>query len=645
MLPAIDPEGGLVLALVRGLSVAAVLSVFGTLVFRTAVMVRVFPGMAGGTADVVKAGLVRLAWLGIGVNLAATLAWLVLQSADMAGATSVGQALSAVRVVLSGTWFGHLVALQIVFVVAVALVIGRRDRPGRQRAGCVLCGLATALQAGHGHAAAMASGSGLLLASEVVHLLAAGAWLGGLAPLLLVVAAASPRDGAMAARWFTPLGKLCLVAVVATALAQGWVLVASLPGLVGTGYGWMVLVKTALFGVLFAFAWANRYRFAPALMRGDGVAARRVLLRSLGVQAGFGVAVVLAAAVLGSLAPAMHVPAVWPFAERPSLAAVREDAELRHEVLAAALALGGAAVLAAGAVLVRGRLRWAALAAAGGIAWLAVPHLDLLLVPAYPTSFQRSPTGFSAQAIVAGAGLYPGQCAGCHGAEGHGDGPAASGLGVPPADLTAAHLWMHEDGEMFWWLAHGIEAPGGGVAMPGFSQVLSAEQVWALIDYVRAHNAGLVVHEAGVWSPPVQAPDFALRCQDAGVRTLADLRGGFVRVVLGGALPPGSGASGAAQAEGATTVLATADPAAVPAPGVCVAADATLAAAYGIVTGVAAAELAGVQVLVDGSGWLRAVQPAGSGWDDAGRLAATIRQLQSAPVAPEVGDESARMRM
>ncbi len=626
-LGALAPEGGMALAVARALSVAGLLSVFGTLLFGVAVAPRAFARMPEA-AEAVGLRLAPLCRLGLGVQLVGTLAWLVLQSADMAGTEGAGAALAAVPVVLADTAFGHLVAAQLAGIGVVALAAAGRGGVGRRRVACGLAGVAVALQAGHGHAAAMQTGSGVLMVGGVVHLLAAGAWLGGLLPLGVAVAVAPPRGGAMAARWFTPLGKLCVVAVAASAAVQGWVLVGSVPGLVGTGYGWMVLVKLALFGVLLGFAVANRYRFAPALLRGDDGGARAVLLRSLGAQAGVGAAVLLAAAVLGSLPPSMHVAPVWPFAWQPSLDAVREDEGLRDEVLGAGLALLGAAVLAGGAVALRGWARRGALAAAAGIVMLAVPHLDLLFVPAFPTSFQRSPTGFAARSIAQGAALYPGQCAGCHGAQGHGDGPAAAGLAVPPADLTAAHLWMHADGALFWWLSHGIEGPEGGMAMPGFASVLSAEERWALIDYVRAHNAGLVVREAGVWSPPLRAPGFAVACEDAGKRSLADLRGGFVRVVLGTA----------AAAPGVVTVLATADPAARPGPGVCVAADAAVAEAYGIVSG------GGAQVLLDGAGWLRAVQGADGGWDDPARLAATIRQLGASPVtAGEDGD--ARMRM
>ncbi|MEJ0048599.1 MAG: CopD family protein [Rhodospirillales bacterium] len=95
---------------------------------------------------------------------------------------------------------------------------------------------------------------------------------------------APPLAGAIAARWFSPLGKLCIAALSLSAAYQGWVLVASIPGLVGTAYGWVVLGKIVLFGVLLGFAAANRYRFAPALLRADPPAAKRVLVRSILVQ-------------------------------------------------------------------------------------------------------------------------------------------------------------------------------------------------------------------------------------------------------------------------------------------------------------------------------------------------------------------------
>ena len=618
-------DGGLVLASARGVWVAALLSVFGTLAFRVFVVPRTVGQMPPAVAARVQHRLLVLTQLGVAAALLANLAWLGLQSADMSDAVSLSRALAAVPSVVADTDFGHVIVLQLLAMLALAIVVRRGDG-ARQRIALGLAGLALLLQAGHSHAASMYPGPSLLLASDAVHLLGAGAWLGGLVPLLLVVRDAPPKAGALAARWFSPLGQLCLVALTASAVFQGWVLVDSVPGLVGTAYGWMVLVKLGLFGVLFGFAVVNRYRLAPALLHRDPATAKQALVSSIAVQTGFGLAIVAAAAVLSSLPPAMHEQPVWPFPKMFTLATIGEDPDFRNEVLGALLALAGAATLLVIAALLRRAARWAAVLAAIAIAWFAVPHLDLLFVPAYPTSFYHSPTVFDASSIAQGAVLFPDHCAMCHGAGGRGDGPAAQGLPVPPADLTAAHLWMHSDGELFWWLGHGIEAPEGGLAMPGFAAILSEDDRWHLIDYIRAHNAGVEFHTSGTWSPPVRAPGFQARCEHDRTVSLADLRGGFVRLVIGTAPP-------AAEA-GVTSILATSDPAARPSPGVCMADDQDLPRAYAIVSGLTEAGLPGAEFLIDGDGWLRAVQPAtsGPGWNDPAVLEGDVRRLAAHPV-------------
>ena len=638
--PSFDLEGGLPIALARGVTVAATFSVFGALVFAVAVLPRCAGKMPDATADAIRRSLHRLTLASLAVGLLALTAWLWRQTAIMVDATQPAETLAALPDVLTGTRFGHTLLAQAAALAATGLALGRGRRPFRWRAATGVALVATLLQAGHSHALAMDKGPSLLLLSDGLHLLGAAAWLGQLVPLWLAVRMAPPRAGAMAARWFSPIGKLCLCLIAGSAMVQAWVLVGSVPGLVGTAYGWVVCLKLALFGTLFGFALLNRYRFAPALFGATPELARRTLLRSLALQTGAGLAVLAAAAVLSNLQPAMHMQPVWPFSEQFSLDTVREDADFRNEVIGAGLALAGAAVLMIVAVLLRHWARGLAVAGAAGVAWLAIPHFDLLFVPAYPTSFYRSPTGFAATAIVRGAALFPAQCAACHGAEGRGDGPAAHGLPVPPADLTAGHLWMHADGELFWWLTHGIDSPeGDGLAMPGFGDRLSEEERWDLIDYIRAHNAGLVVHATGAWSPPLQAPGLEANCADGGTPSLADLRGLWVRLVIGGPAPAAS--------DRVVTILATAEPGAHPARGLCVAPDASVPAAYAVVSGLPDAALGGAQFLIDPAGWLRAVQPAGAapGWNDPVTLAAAIRDLAAHPVAAEAGDDHSGMMM
>jgi putative copper export protein/mono/diheme cytochrome c family protein len=621
MLPPFDLQGGPSLAGARDIAVSALLSAFGTLTFRVLVAPRALAKMPYDTAHKIKRVLLLVTQLSILASILGFCVWLFLQAAYMADAGSISESLSAIPTVLTKTVFGHVIACQLATLVLLALVTGLHDRDMRQKAALGVAIVAVFLQAGHSHALSMYGGLSFLLVCDVAHLLGAGAWLGGLLPLLLLVKLAPPPAGGAAARWFSPLGQCCIVALLASAAFQGWVLVGSIPGLIGTAYGYLVLVKIALFGVLFAFAVANRYRFAPALLRENPDAAKKILIRSMTVQTGFAIAILIAAVVLSELPPAMHEQALWPFAQQISLAAVREDPDFQREVIEAAAALGTGMILLCVTLVLR-RFRLPALALALIIAWFAIPHFDVLLAQAYPTSFYHSPTGFTSAAIADGSTIYAQNCVMCHGATGHGDGPAAKTLPVPPADLTAAHLWMHSDGELFWWLTHGMEAPEGGLAMPAFAGILDDTQRWDAIDYIRAHNAGNSQHETGMWPHPIQAPALGAQCAGTSI-TLADLRGKFVRLVIG-QVPAD------ADAPGVTTIVANFGDAAAP-PNVCISRDETVAAAYAIVAGLDPHAMTGTQFLIDDQGWLRAVQTpqTSPGWNDAKMLQAEITTLHS----------------
>ncbi len=536
------------------------------------------------------------------------LLWLALEARAM----SSGEILGAIPPVVMDTGFGHVLTAQFALLVLTAIAPVRF---------AILPALAAlAAQAGHSHAYAMSGIASQLFGSELLHLLAAGTWLGGLIPLLLAIRLA-PKAGAVAARRFSPVGIASVAMLAATALFQGSVLVGSLPALIGTAYGWAVLGKLTLFAALVLCAALNRTRYTAACVAGRP----RMLVRTVGIETALGLAVILVAATLSGLEPGMHMQPVWPFTWRPSLEAATEDADIRREVIAAALALGGALLLLAAAFLLRSWRRWGAAVAALAIAWLAAPHLGPLLVDAFPTSYFHSPTGFTADSIIAGARLYPDNCASCHGVDGTGHGSAAAGLPVPPADLTAEHLWMHGDGELFWWLAQGMRTPEGQVAMPGFAGVLSDDERWALIDFIRARNAGLTEHRTGRWTPPVRAPGFQARCAAGRAVTLAELHGRDVRLVIGAA----------PDATGVLTVLATTDAAVHPDAHRCVTDDETVPTAYAIIAGIAPDHVAGAQFLIDPDGWLRAVQASGTipGWgDDARDLAAELRHIHEHPI-------------
>jgi mono/diheme cytochrome c family protein len=349
---------------------------------------------------------------------------------------------------------------------------------------------------------------------------------------------------------------------------------------------------------------------------------------SVATEAVLGMLVVLTAGFLASHAPGTHEQPVWPFAWRPSLSAFYVP-ELRNEVALALLAVGAAVIIAVIGVVWR-KVRWPALVVAAITFALAIPHLDLLFVEAFPTSFFISPTEFAATAIVHGAKLFAANCVVCHGWEGRGDGPLAKSLPLPPADLTADHFWAHSDGELFWYISHGFDAPDGSLAMPGFATTLSSEGRWDLIDYLRARNAGESMRPA---NGRIRCPHRnSIACADGRNLDLDDLRGRVLRIVAmsDGEAPPLEPPAGI----GITTViLARKQPAGLD-PATCVASEPETWAAFAILSGVSSATLAGEQILIDQNAWLRAAWRPGEpgNWTNLQSFAAVVRDIAAHPI-------------
>jgi copper transport protein len=151
-----------------------------------------------------------------------------------------------------------------------------------------------------GHASTQ-SPTAVFLPSDVVHVLAASVWVGGVACLLAALPAAtrrlqSPERSRLllaALRRFSPLALGAVVAIALTGTVQAYIDVRSLHALLHTTYGTLVLVKTVLLLCLVGLGWINRARLIPALARivaierapGEvGVGARRSLRGELALM-------------------------------------------------------------------------------------------------------------------------------------------------------------------------------------------------------------------------------------------------------------------------------------------------------------------------------------------------------------------------
>ena len=295
----------MLLALMRGLFVAGALSSFGASLFTMLILVPVAGEFGAEPSELVSRRLRAIMAVSLGVALLAGIAWLGLQTQAMAETQSFAETAAAVPAVLFGTRFGQVLCLQAAALAGAALLVAANVRFSALAA--LLAGLAVLLEAGHSHAFAMAHGLSPLLLSQSAHLLAAGAWLGGLLPLLVVVAHAPLDMAGRSLRRFSALAATAVCLLAGTAILQGIELSGSLNGLFGTAYGAVLLIKAALFAVLIALAANNRLRLTPALVSREAEGTRRSLALSIGIETAIGLVVVLAAAGLSGLEPGMHI--------------------------------------------------------------------------------------------------------------------------------------------------------------------------------------------------------------------------------------------------------------------------------------------------------------------------------------------------
>ncbi|SEJ75522.1 MULTISPECIES: cytochrome c [unclassified Variovorax] len=304
-----------------------------------------------------------------------------------------------------------------------------------------------------------------------------------------------------------------------------------------------------------------------------------------------------------------HGQPAWPWAQRLSGENLLID-------LGQARRLGLTVLLVAAAVLVlllalawrRGRIGLVGLVGLATLLAVAAPwpEAHVVLVPAYPTSFQKSPTGFTADSIERGRVLYAAQCVACHGTDGRGQGPLAASQPVWPPNLSGPLLWRRADGDVLWHVLNGMRDRRGAPTMPGFGAALRDEDAWALIDFMKAQGAGESLRAAGLWTQPIAPPDVTVQCKGRPPRLLSSWRGQRLRIVAAGGERP---------LEDPRMVTVFLQAATAPAAGDCVAGSAAAWSAFSLIA--ATDRLAGTQLIVDRDGWLRARGEPGKGaWSD-----------------------------
>jgi putative copper export protein/mono/diheme cytochrome c family protein/peroxiredoxin len=526
---------------------AAVILLLGTLLVATWVAAPAFSEkkepQSRERGDLRRVLLHACGWTLLAAVATGTL-WFVAQAAAMSGVghlSAVDRELAAT--VLGDTLFGRVTAVRAGLALALTAalctmwVLSHDQRRRSVEAGAtLLAGALLGTLAWTGHAAAEHGIDQVVhLAADVVHLLAAGAWLGGLPALVLVLRPALDAPSAQRLRLaaatigrFSTLGLISVSLLVVTGTVNAWYTVGRIPELLGTGYGTLLLAKIGLFGLMLVLAGVNRVYLTPRIVaRETGThedpdpSALRWLRRTAAAEFLIGVAIVIVVGVLGTTIPARHEQPVWPvpYTLDWNLNDVSKATLVRLQFAAAGVLVS--AVLAIWGVRAR-RTALGLAGAAGAAACIALGGVPLL-VPAYPTTYVRSPVPYTAASVMRGRSLFVGNCEVCHGPRAHGDGPAAGSLSIKPADLVE-HAFHHPEGDLFWWVEHGM----AGTPMPSFAGRLSEHQVWDVINFLRAlaqsDAAEELTAEIDPWRP-ISPPDFTFQTARHGQESLKQLRG------------------------------------------------------------------------------------------------------------------------
>jgi putative copper resistance protein D len=305
------------LIITRAIHIGASILLAGTFTFDL-IMLGLTDRSISNDLNDVEHRLMHLAFWSLITALLSALFWFWLEVASMSE-LSLKNALSATAwgTVLFETQFGRVWQLRLGLIAAAfVLVASMLARVKARRMLIAVLWLVSVVLlvslAWISHAAA-ATVRPFGALGDMLHLCAAGLWIGGLVPLtiLLAHARASFSFGETVARVirrFSTLSLCCVSVLVISGISNSWLLVGSIHALFTTPYGRLLLFKLALFAILIGFGARNRFLVKAKLPKAaadpDLLAQLR---RNVIWEACLGVAVVVIVGCLGVTPPARHL--------------------------------------------------------------------------------------------------------------------------------------------------------------------------------------------------------------------------------------------------------------------------------------------------------------------------------------------------
>jgi putative copper resistance protein D len=247
----------------------------------------------------------RVALIASIVALLTAIAWLALESASMADDPSAAIDPEAIAGVLTDTAFGHMWAAHLVLAAALVAVLAF-SRAGWAATSIVSAALVASLGL-VGHAAMQMGAEGVLhRANHALHLMAAGAWIGGLVPFAMCLRAYQRddlrKDAVRAMAGFSFWGQLIVAAIVLTGVVNIALTSRHAPLPPTTPYRALLIVKLLIVAIMISLALFNRFVLAPRL-KANGHALATLRATSL-AEIALGCVVVALVSVFALLDPA-----------------------------------------------------------------------------------------------------------------------------------------------------------------------------------------------------------------------------------------------------------------------------------------------------------------------------------------------------
>ncbi len=303
------------LAIVRAIHFAATAVVAGTLIFRAVVT-----EPASHSAEAIAFGkqASRVAAVGLAIAVVSGAIWLPVQAANITDRPfEEAMTTDLLSTVVAETQFGLILEIRIVLAIILAVCLAYDHLATMRRVGLLSAlGLVAAI-AWTGHAGAGVGDLAMLhLAVDVLHIIAAAAWLGGLVSLVLLFTMVRCGDYAWksfateATNRFSNLGIAAVGTLFFTGIVNARILVGSVHALITTEYGRLLALKLALFAGMVAFAAINRFWLTPRLLLSKESATQSSpvgqITRNSLIEIVLGLAIYGIVGVLGTLHPAIH---------------------------------------------------------------------------------------------------------------------------------------------------------------------------------------------------------------------------------------------------------------------------------------------------------------------------------------------------